>query len=439
MSFRLPRWLRMVLFVLVLCLTIGIGLKGLQEAVKPVTLTLAVGSLDGEAVRVMTAISSRMAATGAPVRVNVVDKGNPIGAAEAFAAGEAQLAVVRGDNEELGSARTVVQLTNLILMLMVPPNSPIKTVADLKGKTVGVVGLVPNQRLLGTLVKTYGFTQGSVQFADVPLQQLMDPNRGKKYQAALFAVPLNERYTSVVRSFFPPAAKAQPHMLEIDAAEAIGMETKYYESFDLPKGAVRGAPPLPDDTLSTLRVPVYLVAGAKVADETIAALAKAIMEARRELATDMPLLTQIAGPDDDKNAPIPIHPGAKAFFEGSEKTWSDKYGDWLFYGPIVLGMVGSFLAGLWKFLTSDSGNRTDEMLRRIASLIDRSRKAGNASELDAIERESDRLLDEYLMAQVRGQVDADQATRLNLMFNHMESTIARRGNALNPARGLARG
>ena len=58
----------------------------------------------------------------------------------------------------------------------------------------------------------------------------------------------------------------------------------------------------------------------------------------------------------------------QSFQGGSEKTWSDKYGDWLFYGPIVLGAVGSFLAGLWKFLTSDGGNRSSALLQRTAAL-----------------------------------------------------------------------
>ena len=50
MSLPLPRWLRMVLFVLVLCLAAGGGLTFLHETLKPTTLKIAVGSVDGEAV-----------------------------------------------------------------------------------------------------------------------------------------------------------------------------------------------------------------------------------------------------------------------------------------------------------------------------------------------------------------------------------------------------
>jgi hypothetical protein len=278
-----------------------------------------------------------------------------------------------------------------------------------------------------------------VQFVDVPIGGMAEAARTKKLQAAIFVAPLNDRYIAMLRSFFPAGAKAQPRILEIDAAEAIALESKHYESFDLPKGALRGAPPLPDDSVSTLRVPLYLVAGQKVSEDAVSALAKAIMEVRRDLASELPMLAQIAAPDDDKNAAIPIHPGAKAFFDGSEKTFSDKYGDWLFYGPIILGMVGSFLAGLWKFLTGDGGQRSTDFTQRLTSLIERIRKANSEDELEAIDSETDQLLNDYLKAQANGQIDADQAAALNLVVSHLESAIDRRSRTLKerPAASVA--
>ena len=200
----------------------------------------------------------------------------------------------------------------------------------MKVKTVGVVGLDVNGRLLATLIGAYGFPKDSIKFVDVPFDQLLEAGARKNCTQAIFVAPLSPRYSALVRAFFPSTAKSQPHVLEIDAAEAIGLEVKYYESFDMPKGAIRGAPPLPEEETSTLRVPLYLVAKAKMSDDTAAALAKAVMDARRELIAESPLLNQVAAPEDDKNAAITTHPGAKAFFDGSENTWSDKYGDWLF-------------------------------------------------------------------------------------------------------------
>ncbi len=430
MSLELPRWLRLVLFLLGLCLIGGIGFFALRMALKPVTLRIAVGSLDADTAKVMSTIGSRMIATKVGIRLTVIQKPTPTEAAEAFAAGEADLAIVRADTDDVASARAIVHLTNLVVMVMVPPNSPIKSIGDLKGKTVGVVGLDVNQRVLAALVQSYGFAQGSVQFVNIPLHDVIDPSRTKKYQAAIFVAPLTDKYNALVRGFFPATAKAQPRILEIESAEAIAISNKYFELFDMPKGALRGAPALPDDSISTLRVPTYLVAKAKLSEDTASALAKAIMEIRRELLAGTPILAQVSAPDEDKDAPIPIHPGAKVFFSGDEKTWFDRYGDWLFYGTLMMGMVGSAMAGLWKFLTGDGKNEATQLLQRISSLIERSRKASSESELAQIETECDEVLSIYLKEQTRGQIDSEQSATVNTMINHLESSLERRYRAL---------
>jgi hypothetical protein len=327
-------------------------------------------------------------------------------------------------------------------MILVPPNSPIKTVGDLKGKTVGVVGLDVNRRVLSTLIQNYGFTQGSVQFVDIPFIELIESGKSsKKYQAAIFVSPLADRYNNIVRGFFPATAKAQPRILEIDSGEAIALATKYLETFDLPKGALRGAPPLPDESVSTLRVPAYLVASQKTSEDTVAALAKSIMQVRRELLAETPILAQVAAPDDESDAAIPIHAGAKAFFDGSEKTWSDKYGDWLFYGTLLLGMLGSIMAGLWKFLTGDDGKQTTDFAQRLTALIERTRKASSEGEIDQIDRETDDLVSAYLKANSKGQVGTDQAAALNLTIGYLQNAIDRRSRAIRERRtgALARG
>jgi TRAP-type uncharacterized transport system substrate-binding protein len=61
---------------------------------------VAAGSFDGDAPKLMTAIASRLAATNAPVRLKVVEKATALDAADAFAKGQTDLAVVRGRWED---------------------------------------------------------------------------------------------------------------------------------------------------------------------------------------------------------------------------------------------------------------------------------------------------------------------------------------------------
>ena len=92
---RLPRWLRVTLVLGILVLASGGALYAYRYVTRPTTLTVAAGSADGAAVELMSAIATRLASTGASVRLQVLDKGNASDAIKAFSAGQADLAVAR--------------------------------------------------------------------------------------------------------------------------------------------------------------------------------------------------------------------------------------------------------------------------------------------------------------------------------------------------------
>src|SRR5262245_45598929 len=172
------------------------------------------------------------------------------------------------------------------------------------------------------------------------------PSRRNMYRwfevSLLVVVPISEKHVSLVRSFFPTNAKRKPGLVPIESAAAIEKLAQAYETYDLPKGSLRGSPPIPADDLTTLRVPFYLVANKKLNADDVTDLTRAIMDARRELLAEYPLLAQIMAPSTDKDAYIPIHPGAAAFFDDSQQGFFDKYSDAFFYIPMLLGALASF-------------------------------------------------------------------------------------------------
>src|SRR5258708_15664447 len=87
-SIKMPLWLRVFLLLAVLVLAAGGGLFGYRYWTHPVTLTVAVGSIDGEAAKAMNAIASRLVSDNAPLRVQVIETGTALVAGEAVAAGK---------------------------------------------------------------------------------------------------------------------------------------------------------------------------------------------------------------------------------------------------------------------------------------------------------------------------------------------------------------
>ena len=120
------------------------------------------------------------------------------------------------------------------------------------------------------------------------------------------------------------------------------------------------------------------------------------MEARRDLLGEYPILAQMSAPDTDKDALIPVHPGAAAYFDGDEKSIFDKYGDQFFYGSMLLGSLMSLLAATWKFMTQDPAPTAKGPSMQIYALIADVNAARNEAELTAIEYKINDLLKDEL-------------------------------------------
>jgi TRAP-type uncharacterized transport system substrate-binding protein len=422
---RLPRWLRITLVGCLAILVCGLALVGYRYATHPATLAVAAGSIDGDAARLMSAVAARMASTDAPVRLKVVDKATAMGAIDSFAAGETDLAVARADIGDLQAARTVVVMAQAVVLIAVPPGSSIEAIDGLKGKTVGVIAADVNRQVVATIVKAYDLDRAKVVFRDLAPNNVAQALQSKQVQALLVVMPISEKYLGMLRDAFPRSTKSKPGLLPIEHAGAIAAEARAYESFDLPKGTLHGSPPIPEDDLTTLRVPLYLVANKKLGDSVAAALAKAMMEVRRDLLGEYPLLAQISAPSTDKDAFIPIHPGAAAYFNGEQQSFLDKYADKLFYLSMLLGFAASMMAAAWKFMTRDSSAQ-ERPLMRLYALMDKIGAANNEAQLVDAERDIDEILKRELEKHSSGDAEAAESAALGLATHRLERLIGQR-------------
>ena len=258
---RLPWWLRVGLVTVAATVAAAACFSMYHHWTQPTTLTIAAGSIDGDAVRLMSAIAMRMNAGGS-VRVKVLDKGNVLEAAKAFSAGEVNLAVVRADVGDLAAARTVVILTYGIVLFVVPDTGTIKSINDLKGKTVGVISADVNGRIVEAISKDYDLG-AKTRFQDIDAKETQQAFLSRKIQAVLVVMPITEKYLIMLRNVFQSRGKPSLKLLPIKSARAIAAVDQSYESFDLPKGTLHGSPPNPDEDLTTLRIPYYLMANKK--------------------------------------------------------------------------------------------------------------------------------------------------------------------------------
>jgi TRAP-type uncharacterized transport system substrate-binding protein len=419
---RLPTWLRITLVAGIAVLIAGAGLFAWRWYSKPTTLTVAVGSLDGEASRLVTAIARKLTQSNAPVRFNMIETGSALDAANSFASGKADLAVVRGDVGDLSQAQVVAIVAHAVVLLVAPPGSPITDMAELKRATVGVIGGDTNQKIVKALTDEYDLGRANVTFRDLPPADARKALEAKEVRAILIVVPLAEKYLAMIRGLFPQNAKTAPVLIAIEQAGAIAGRERAFESFDVPKGTLRGAPPVPADDLTTLRTSFYLVARKKLGKDLVTSLTESVMNARRDLLAELPILSQMAAADTDAGAYLPVHPGAAAFYNGTQESFLDQWGNIIFLAPMIAGALISVLAAAWKFLRAGTPLTQEEALDALYALGRRIRISSNEIELDDIEKEIDRVLQAQRAKQAAGEETRD-VVALNVAAHRLENLI----------------
>jgi NMT1-like family len=288
---------------------------------------------------------------------------------------------------------------------------------------VGVVGGVANAKVVDVLTKEYDLAGAKVVFKNIALPEVRQAVQSKSVSALLVVIPLTEKYLSLVRGLFQVGPKAMPVLIPIESAGAIAETARAYESFDVPKGTLRGSPPVPDDDLTTLRTTFYLVANKKLGTDLITSFTQTILSARRDLLGEQPIFAQMTAPSTDQDAYLPLHPGAAALYNGTQQSFMDEYGNWIYLTPMVLGGAATVLAAAWKFLGIGGPITPEGPLDSLYALARRVRNADAEAELVEIEEEIDKILKAERAKSASGDENAVDAVTLNVAAHRLENLI----------------
>jgi hypothetical protein len=150
------------------------------------------------------------------------------------------------------------------------------------------------------------------------------------------------------------------------------------------------------------------------------------MAARRDLVAGQPILSEIAAPDVDPDAFIPVHPGAAAFYNGTQQSFMDKYGNEIYLTPMILGAMASIFAAAWRFLGFRYSGPRQTTLGTLDVLPRRIRKVESEDELSQIEQEVDDFIGVQLTRSVSGEEGALDVSTLILAAQRLDNLIHHR-------------
>jgi TRAP transporter TAXI family solute receptor len=404
-------------------------------SMRPVPLKIAVGPPNSDDVKVVQTLTQTFSQNHAYVRLRPVQTEGAAESAEALASGKVDLAIIRGDLDIPKNAQAVATLRKNVAVLWVPPpakgkskkaGAKITKIPQLSGRKIGVVGRTPaNVSLLKVILQQYGVDPSKVDVVQFPANEAAEAIRNQKADAYLAAGPVNSKITAEA---ITASAKdgGTPTFLAIDSAEAIAQNHPAYEAAEIPAGAFGGAPDRPEDEVKTISFNHHIVARKGLSESTIAAFTHQLFAARQQLLTDFPLAAKIETPDTDKDAAIPVHPGAAAFVDGEEKTFLDRYSDYIWWSLMALSAMGSVGAWFAGYLKKDERNNNSTLRERLLDMIAVARRSESGEELDQLQAEADDILRNTLQCFEHGAIEEGALTAFNIALEQFHNAVADR-------------
>jgi hypothetical protein len=169
-----------------------------------------------------------------------------------------------------------------------------------------------------------------------------------------------------------------------------------------------------------------LVARKALSELTVTAFTKQLFAIRHSLQKEFPGVANIQVPDTDKAAAIPAHPGAAAYIDGTERTFLERYSDFMWLGLMVLSGLASGGAWLRSYLKRDERAHNTALRNRLVDMISVVRQSGSIAELDDLQREADEILRDTLTCFEDGAVEEDTLSAFNIALDQFHNAIADR-------------
>jgi TRAP-type uncharacterized transport system substrate-binding protein len=405
-------------------------------------LRIAVGPPGSDDQKLVQLMAQTFARDGSAIRLAPISTPGATESIALFTAGKADLAVARGDLNLPANAESVAILRKNVVVLWVPsgiapkgskktPTPKIKSLDELAGHRVGVIGRTQaNVTLLRVILTEAGINPDKVTVTQFGTNQIAEMARDPGVEAYMTVGPLNSKITADAISA-TAAAKGEPKFLPIEVSETIAKKHPIYESEEIPGSIFAASPARPEDKVETVSVNHLIIAPKALSETSVGAFARQLFTVRQQLARELPSAAQIEKPDTDKDAALPAHQGAAAYIDGNERTFLERYTDYIWFAILILSGLGSAGAWLQHYWKRDEREQYAAHRDNLLDLISRARKAETPEELAQMQGAADVVLREALDCYEDGAIEEGDLSVIGLALEQFHHAVADRRTTLD--------
>ncbi len=254
--------------------------------------------------------TTAQATSGSTENVRLMGKGDiqfaPLSADVAYYGSRGEREFER-DGKKYENMRHILRGYASPLIFMAPKDSGIKSVADFKGKKLGVLTGVTAESWFPLIYPLYGLSKGDFQQVILGSGEIASAMKDKNVDAIVY-------WGGLPTSSITDLAMARDLVyFSVDKEKLTKLlgEHSYWSDFTIPKGAYRGI----EEPFPTIGAPIFFGAAASVPDDIVYALIKALDENKANLKQIHPLAAEYVVETGLLNRTVPLHPGAEKYYK----------------------------------------------------------------------------------------------------------------------------
>jgi uncharacterized protein len=352
------------------------------------------------------------------IRITLLETGGTVENLQMLESGRAQLAAAQSDILPGPAARVVTVLYDDMFQLLVPKDSPLQSVVQLRGKRIALAQSGGQFQSFLRVAEHFGLHQADFDFAGTSDEAADDAFLNGQADA-LFRVRAigNPSIQRLVQS-------GKVRFLPIEHAAAMKIKHPAFEPAVIPEGAYLGNPPVPAQDLPTVLVHRTLLARDSANAAAIRAITEVLMERRQEIMQEIPadmtevrlLLVQVRRPQSQAGLGPALHPGAVSFYDKDKPSFLLAHADYVGLILTVGLMAGSWIWELKRWMQRQQKDTADQYSNRVVALIGAAQDVNSLAGLEDIWRD---LL--AILTQAVRDLDADKLSEES--FNSFRSIL----------------
>lgn len=335
------------------------------------------------------------------IKLETVATGGSADNIQMLADGTIDLALVQADTVSRENVSLIAVLYPDMFQLLVRPQSGIKDISDLEGKSIALPPITSGQySAFWFLANQYGLAPEGFNAIPMTAQRAERAIRRGSVDA-IFRVrgPRNTRIRLLI-------SQSRLNLIPIDQGEAMHLRQPAFRATTIPLGSYSGERPVPPIDLPTVAVDRLLVARNDVDDDTIRAITSVLFEQRRILLLRTPLAAFIRQPEVSAGTLLPIHEGARAYYDRDQPGFLEEKAEFFAFILSFIVVLGSILLAVKRQLEERKKGRIDQYAVRLMDLEKEARNANTIPDLNTYKEGLIEILSEVVEDMNKGRVSA---------------------------------